>query len=140
MRRLFTTLALVAAVTLGGCATFGNIPKDVLNVWNVATGVSVSPAAVIVAANTFDALEASATNYLRLPKCSAVSGPVCRAPEAARAIIKAIRAGRPARNQLETFLRTHPGELGPQGLYDALTTTAQTVQAIFAQYQIGGIQ
>lgn len=137
MRKLLTAIAMAAALTAGGCLP---LLQEAKNAFNIVTGASVSPATVIVMANTFDALEASATNYLRLPKCSATSGSVCRSPEAARAIIKAIRAGRPARVQLETFLRTHPGELGPQGLYDALTATAQTVQAIFAQYQIGAVQ
>lgn len=136
MRKLLLPMVAALAMMLGGCLPF---LQDAKNTFNIITGVSVSPATVIVAADAFDALEVSATNYLRLPKCSAVSGPLCRSPEAARAIIKAIRTGRPVRNQLKAFLRDHPGELGPQGLYDALTATAQTIQAIFSQYQIAGV-
>lgn len=136
MRKLFTALVLAASVSLGGCATFQNAK----NTFDIVTSARASPTAIIVAAQTFDALEVSATNYLRLPKCTAVSGPVCRNRLAANAIIKAVRTGRPVRNQLEAFLRDHPGELGPKGLYDALTGAAQTIQGIFTAYQIGGAQ
>lgn len=134
MRKLFT--ALVLAVALGGCATLQNLQRDVQIVWDVATSAKVSPTAVLIAANSFDALEASATNYLRLPRCSAVSGPVCRSPSASRAIIPAVRAGIRARNDLKAFYRDHPGELGPSGLYDALTSSARSIRAVLEQYAV----
>lgn len=135
MRKLFTAFALAAAlVTAGGCSTL----QKAQNAFDIITATKVSPAAVILAADTFNALEVSATNYLRLPRCTVTSGPVCRDRLAARAIIKAVRTGRPVRDRLEVFLRDHPGELGPQGLYDALTNTAQTIQAIFNEYQVTG--
>lgn len=132
MRKI--VLVLVAALALGACS---KTLQDAKNTFDILTSTKISPTSVILAANAFDALEVSATNYLRLTKCSALNGPVCRNPEASRAIIKAIRVGRPIRNKLITFLRDHPGELGPQGLYDALNNTAQTIQAIFVQYNVG---
>lgn len=130
-------LAIPFALFLGGCATFGTLERDALNVWNVVTSTSISPQAVLVAANSYDALEASATNYLRLKTCSLNSGPVCKDPRAVKAIIPAVRAGRVARNNLEQFLKDHPGQLGPSGLYDALGSSVRSIQAIYAHYQIG---
>jgi hypothetical protein len=103
---------------------------------NAITGASVNPTAVIVAANAFDAAEATATNYLRLKKCTATSGPVCRNPTATAAIIPAIRSGRAARNNLEAFLKNNPGVLGPTGLYNALITATTTLEQIFSTYNI----
>lgn len=122
-------IALTLAFGLMGCA-------QVQNAWTTLTGAQVSPQAVIVAANTFDALEATATNYLRLRKCTGTNGPVCRDPAATAKIIPAIRAGRVARNNLEQFLKDHPGQLGPSGLYDALVTANTTLQGVFAQYNV----
>lgn len=127
MRR--TVLALVVAIGLSGCA-------NVERAWDTLTTSQVSPTVVIVAANTFDGLEATATNYLRLPRCTGANGPVCRDPRATSQIIPAVRAGRAARNALEDFLRSHPGQLGPSGLYDSLIAASNTLQAIFTQYNV----
>lgn len=127
MRKL---LIIALALSLTACS-------NLKNAWEVATTASVSPTAVYVAANTFDALEATATNYLRLPKCGATNTKICRDQNAVAAIIPAIRSGRVARTNLEQFLKTHPGQLGPQGLYDALTASITTIQNIYAQYNIG---
>lgn len=127
MKRLFLVLAIVGSVS--GCA---KLTAD----YNAITGSSVSPTAVIVAANAFDAVEATATNYLRLKKCSATTGPVCRNVVATKAIIPAVRSGRTARNNLEAFMQANPGMLGPTGLYNALQTATSTLEQVFAQYNI----
>jgi hypothetical protein len=123
-------LALSLAFALAGCASL-------TNTWNAVTGATVSPAAVIVAANAFDALEVTATNYLKLVKCNGSNGPVCRDPAATKVIIPAVRSGRVARNNLEQFLKDNPGQLGPSGLYNALTASINTLQGVVAQYQTG---
>ena len=125
------SIAAAVALSLAGCA-------EVQNAWQAVTSASVSPTTVVVAANTFDALEATATNYLRLPKCTGSNGPVCRDPGATKQIIPAVRAGRVARANLEQFFKDHPGQLGPQGLYDALTAAIATLQSVFAQYNVTG--
>jgi hypothetical protein len=127
MRKL---AVLLLVLSLGGCASWQNA-------WNTLTSASVSPQVVFVAGNTFDALEATATNYLRLKKCSATSGPICRDPGATAKLIPAVRAGRVARNNLEQFLVDHPGQLGPTGLYDTLQASISTLQSVIAQYNIG---
>lgn len=127
MKNLF--IAFAFAMTLGACA-------ELQNAYNVVTGAQVSPAVVSVAVNTFDALEATATNYLRLARCNGANGPICRDPSATKAIVPAIRAGRVARNNLEQFMKDNPGALGPSGLYNALQTASATLQGIYAQYNI----
>lgn len=123
--------ALMLAIPAGGCA-------NLKNAWETLTTSQVSPTAVIVAANTFNALEATATNYLRLKRCDGTNGPVCRDPAVTAKLIPAIRSGRVARTNLEQFLRDHPGQLGPSGLYDSLLAATATIQGIYAQYQIAG--
>lgn len=129
MKRILLILAL--SVSLGGCATLRTS-------YDVVTGATISPTAVIVAANGFDALEATATNYLRLKSCAVAPGPVCRNKAATKAIIPAIRSGRLARNKLEAFMVANPGKLGNAGLYNALTEAIATLQGVFVQYNVGG--
>ena len=129
MKKLLISFAVV--LSLAGCASLQSA-YDTLN------GTTVSPTAVYVAANAFDAVEVTATNYLKLKKCSATSGPVCRSPTATAQIIPAVRAGRVARTNLEAFMAQNPGALGPVGLYNALTTATSTLQAIVAQYNVKG--
>ena len=130
MKRL--AIIVLSLSLLTGCA--GELQKF-KNAYDVVTSSSVSPTMVYVAANTFDALEATATNYLRLPKCGGLAT-VCRNQNAVVVIIPAIRSGRVARNNLEQFLKDHPGQLGPQGLYDALTQSITILQNIYTQYGI----
>lgn len=135
--RLFAVAALIGLVapSLGACTTFTQKFEAVAS---AVSGATVDPQAVLIASNTFDGLQRTATNYLRLKRCSAVSGPICRSPEATKKIIPAIRAGRVARNNLQLFLKQHPGALGPQGLYDSLQAAITTLQSVFDTYNIGG--
>lgn len=129
MKRLMVVALL--ALSLGACA-------QIQNAYDTLSGAKVSPQAVIVAANAFNALKATATNYLRLPRCKTTGAPViCRSPQATKIIIPAVRAGTVARNNLEQFMREHPGELGPSGVYDALVASSNTLKGVFAQYRIG---
>ncbi len=134
MRKLLLVIPL--AFALAGCATIQRLE----NIVQSAGSVTVSPRLVAVAAQSFDALEATATNYLLLKRCSAASGPVCRDPAATRVLIPAIRNARQNRNALEQFLRTHPGQLGPSGLYDALQASITAVTGIMQTYHIGTVQ
>lgn len=122
-------IILSVILSLGGCASLQND-------WNALTGSVVSPTAVIVAGNSFDALEATATNYLRLVKCNDSNGPICRDPKATAMIIPAIRSGRAARTNLEQFMGDNPGKLGDQGLYNALQTAITTLKQAFSIYGI----
>jgi hypothetical protein len=143
MRKLFAgAIVLIAfASCLGGCAEFTTFETKVKGAVSAVTGATISLQAIIIAANSFDALEATAKNYINPAlnkRCDGSNGPICRDPKATVAINAAIRSGRVARNNAKQFLRDHPGQLGTQGLYDALETSVSTLKSIFAQYSIGG--
>jgi Flp pilus assembly pilin Flp len=141
MRKLFAGAIVVLAMGLGGCAEFNTFETKVSGAWSAVTGATVSPAAIEVSASAFDALEATAKNYINPAlnkRCDGTNGPICRDPKATIAINTAIRSGRVARNNAKQFLRDHPGQLGSQGLYDALQTSVTTLRGIFSQYGIGG--
>lgn len=126
-------LAIIAtALLLSGCAT---ALTNIEAAYSTLTSATVSAQAVTVAVDAFDAAEVTATNVVRLRKCTGSNGPICRSVGAAAEIAKAVRAGRVARNNLEQFLSDHPGALGPQGLYDALTTATTTLTTILAKYK-----
>lgn len=130
MKRLLLVAAL--ALGIGGCAQLNTLYQTATTL----SDASVSPTAVIVAANSFDAIEVTATNYLTLPKCPKAT--ICRDPQATKVLIPAIKSGRIARNNLKAFLRTHPGQLGSKGLYDALNASITTIQGVINQYNIRG--
>ena len=136
-RRLhLMALAVALAVTLGGCSTL----QTIKTAWQAATEVKVSPTAVILAADAFNAIEASATVYLRQAKCTGPAKPTCRDPGVTRKIKPAILEGRKARDALIAFLEAHPGQLGDKGLYDALQASIGTAKSVMTTYGIGGVQ
>ncbi len=140
MRKFYAGATVALALMLGACAP-GSFGAKVEGIYSAFTGATVSPAAIIISANAYDALEVTAKNYVNPQlnkRCDGSNGPVCRDPNATLAINAAIRSGRVARNNAKQFLRDHPGQLGSQGLYDALQTAVSTLEAIFKQYNIGG--
>ena len=124
MKRL---IPFVLVLVLAGCA-------NIQNAYDTLTGTVVSPTAVYVARNSFDAVEVTATNYIVY--CKVHPAQVGCSKSAIAQMIPAVRAGRVARNNLVAFEVAHPGALGPTGLYDALTAATNTLQAIQAQYHI----
>lgn len=126
MKRIFALLLL--APLLGACAAY-----------NALTGVTVKPAAVIVAGNSFDAIEKTATNYIVF--CTANrANPACVNFITIRGqLAPAVRAARTARTNLEAFTTANPGVLGPAGLYNALQAAVQTLQDVMTQYNITGV-
>ena len=117
MKKLF--LAITLALSLGACAS---LQAD----WAIVTGATVSPTQIIVAANAFDAGEASATQYLLLCK-NTVPAPSYCALSTRQAVVKAVRAGRVARNQLEPYIVS--GAAGPAAIYNTLIATVTQLQA-----------
>ena len=115
------TIIAVGLLALGGCSTLTTL-----------VGSTVSPQQVIIAANSFDAAEATATNYLKLPACP--GAPICRSVAGVNAIVPAIRAAREARTALEGFVSSNPGQPAPVSLYDTLTTAITTLESVLAQY------
>jgi hypothetical protein len=137
--RGFAVLCVVAIISAGCATPFGERLQSAVSIISSASAATVDPKVVIVAANAFDALEVTAKNYLKLPRCNGNNGPVCRSPAATQPLISAVRSGRVARRNAIAFLKAHPGELGPGGLYDALNTSILTIETIFRSYNIGGV-
>ena len=115
MKKLLLVIPL--ALSLGACASLQTA-------WSVVTGVSVSPTQIIVAANAFDAGEASATQYLLYCKANPLVS-YC-ALKTRQAVVSAVRAGRVARNQLEPYVVS--GTAGPAAIYNTLVATVTSLQ------------
>ena len=93
MKKLLIISAL--ALSLGGCA--GTRVGDFIGTIESAATGTVSPEAIYIARNSFDTVEVSATNYLKLPRCP-TQAPFCREPSITPQLIDALRSGRDARN------------------------------------------
>ena len=112
-------LIIPLALSLGACASLQNA-------WNVVTSATVSPTQIIVAANAFDAGEASATQYLLYCKQASPAPSYC-ALKTRQAVVSAVRAGRVARNQLEPYVVS--GTAGPSAIYNTLVATVTSLQS-----------
>jgi hypothetical protein len=112
-------LAISLALGLGGCAA---LQAD----WAIVTSASVSPTQIIIAANAFDAGEATATQYLLYCKATVPAPSYC-ALATRQAVVKAVRTGRVVRAQLEPYITS--GTAGPVALYNTLVAAVQSLQA-----------
>jgi len=122
--KLRTVAALaVMSIPLCACSTLSSLESS-----------TVSPKAIIVAANGLDGLISTATNYISL--CTPNPAPAGCSDEAIQKLIPAVRSAQDARNNAETFVTAHPGQLGTQGLLDAVTTATSTIQQIVSEYNI----
>ncbi len=117
MKRFFIVLPLL--LTLGACASLQTA-------WNVVTGSEISATQILVAANAFDAGEASATQYLMFCKATVPAPSYC-ALSTRKTVVTAVRAGRAARTQLEPYIVS--GTAGPAALYNTLVATITTLQS-----------
>lgn len=130
MKALMATFA--AAALLAGCTTVGKIAstKDISlrTVYTVRAGYDA-------------AFLAPAANYRRLGLCPKIDGveqkPTLAAPCAQRAVVvklqAADRVAEAALDNLETYVRAHPGEIGASGLYDAAQKAIATAEAALAE-------
>jgi hypothetical protein len=134
MRKLtpLKTYLVISAllVSLGGCTSLQQFVNNIVN-------STVSPPTVYVAAQAFDAAEQTAANYLSLPLCSGSGPQVCRTAAGSAAIAKAIRAGRPIRNQLEAAINAGNGNAPvPASTLQLLLNSNATIQQAFAAYGV----
>lgn len=116
MKRLLLILPLI--LTLGACATLN---AD----WAIITGTTISPTQIVVAANAFDAAEGTATQYLLYCKQFPTQSPCALSTR--QTVVKAVRAGRTARNQLEPYVVS--GTAGPAAIYNTLIATVSSLQS-----------
>jgi hypothetical protein len=110
-------IGLVLAMALGGCAQ--------LTALTTASTTTVTTTQAITAANTFDAIESTATGYLVYCKGNPAAS-VCNSRNR-QSVIKAVRAGRSARNQIETSLAN--GASITSTVYNSLVAAVTTLQA-----------
>lgn len=95
-------LVVVAGISLAGCAALQQKLQAAQAVYAMVADATVTPQKVLIVANSFDALQGTGTQYLNY--CVGhLSAAICSADNR-RAVIKYTRAGRAARNQLETYM------------------------------------
>jgi len=126
-------LVIVLALSVGGCAFLQKVETGIQTV----TSASVSPKDALIAINSFDAIEATATNYNSLRRCTGSNGPICRDPAARVPIRKFVLAGRVARNDVKQYIRTHPGQDISIKSYQDLIDATNGLNLIIAQYRAG---
>ena len=104
---------------LGACA-------QLQGVYNLATTATVPAGDVVIAANAFDALKATAVNYGHYCVDQKFPQPVCSAANR-RGVIKAIRTGTAARIQLEASINT--GQPALSTVYNVLIASVNVLNA-----------
>jgi hypothetical protein len=116
MKRIGVILLCLALV---GCANLQGI-------YTLATTATVPATSVVIAANSFDALKATAINYAHYCVDQKFPQPVCSASNR-RAVIKAVRAGTAARIQLEASINT--GQPAIATVYNTLISAVNALTA-----------
>jgi hypothetical protein len=124
-------LAVLPFLLAGGCADINNIKTAI----SVASGASVNPNTVLVAGNSFVALETTATAYIKLPTCGTSGATViCKTSAAVAVIVPAVRAARIAVANLEALIKANPTAAIPIGNWDIFQAAIKTLTSIEAQY------
>jgi hypothetical protein len=117
MKKLLLLTPLL--LSLGACASLNTA-------WTVVTGASVSAQQIVVAANAYDAGEATATQYLLYCKATVPAPSYC-ALTTRQGIVKTVRTARAARNALEPYIIS--GTAGPAALYNTLVAAVTQLQS-----------
>lgn len=112
-------IGLVLALALGGCASLQSV-------YTLATTATVPAGTVVIAANSFDALKATAINYANYCVAQKFPQPICSAANR-RSVIKAVNAGTAARVQLEASINT--GQPAISTVYNTLVSAVNTLTA-----------
>jgi hypothetical protein len=117
---------VILALWLGGCATLNTDIAKLQQVYTVATTTSVPPSTVIVAANAFDALKATAVNYAKYCIQGKFVDAICSAPNR-RKVVQFVRSGTTVRNQLEVSIATNTPAAST--LYNLLVSAVNGLQS-----------
>lgn len=91
---------------LGGCASLSSDIAKLSQVYTVVTTATVPPTTIIITANAFDALKATATNYGKYCIQGKFIDAICSAGNR-RKVVQFVRSGTAARNQLELSITTN---------------------------------
>lgn len=123
-------LPIFLALSLGACSTLNTLQQ-------VATA-TVPASVVIPAANTFDILKGTATNYGRYCIQGKFVDAICSAGNR-RLVIKFVRSGTSARNQLEDSVQN--GTPAAASVYNLLVSAVQGLQGTpAASSQFGSVK
>lgn len=117
------TLILLLALSLAGCA--GDLAK-IQGIYTFATTATVPAGDVVVAANAFDALNATATNYGNYCIDQHFPRPLCSAANR-RAVIKWVNSGLNAKHALEGSINS--GQSALATTYNALIAAVNGLKA-----------
>lgn len=104
MKRLLIVSLL--CLGLGGCASLSADIAKLSQVYTVVTTATVPPTTIIITANAFDALKATATNYGKYCIQGKFIDAICSAGNR-RKVVQFVRSGTAARNQLELSITTN---------------------------------
>jgi len=119
-------LAVAIALTLVGCG--GKLQKEIEFASGIYTTVTetVVPADVVIpVANAFDILKNAATNYGRYCIKNQHTPSICSA-DIRRQVVRGVRSGTAARNQLEVSIKTGQPALG--SVYNVLVTAVNALK------------
>lgn len=138
LRMRMAAVLLAIGVLLAGCGTIGDTFNIARQGFQSATQVTVDKRAVTIAVSLFHAAERTATVYIKQKHCPVgIQRPTCMSPPIRERLAVAITEGQKARDSLLDFVESHPGELGSQGVYEALQRATATLKSVFATYRIG---
>src|SRR6267142_4223067 len=117
---LFLLWCGALGMALGGCAELQRAQQ----IYEVATTAMVPANVVIPAANAFDILKATATNYGSYCIAQKMAPSICAAATR-RIVVKFVRSGTAARVQMESSLAT--GQPVPSSVYNILIAAVQAL-------------
>jgi hypothetical protein len=117
MKKLIVAAAI--ALALGGCANLQGI-------YTLATTATVPSGDVVIAANAFDALKATAINYGGYCVAQHFPVPLCSKANR-RSVIAAVNSGSAARNALEGSINS--GQPAISTVYNTLIAAVNSLQA-----------
>lgn len=119
MRRIL--LAVTLALSLAGCAGI----SAVTGVFKTVTETTVPADVVIPAANAFNILKAGATNYGMYCIQQKMVPSICSATTR-RVVVRSVRSGTAARNQLEASVTS--GQPALSSIYNVLVSAVTSLQ------------
>jgi uncharacterized lipoprotein YajG len=118
--------AIGLCFVLAGCAGLQNRIDVATGIYTAATETTVPASVVIPAANAFNILKAGATNYARYCIQQKMAPSICSAGTR-RVVVKAVRAGTRARNQMEASVEQNQPALS--SVYNLLVAAVNDLKA-----------
>src|SRR5882724_7740343 len=121
MKNIVRAVVLCAGLALAGCANL----QAVTGIYKTVSETTVPADVVIPAANAFDILKIGAANYGQYCINNNMTPSICSATTR-RVVIKSIRSGTGARNQLKASVRD--GTPAAASIYNVLVTAVTRLQ------------